>query len=189
MNFDLATLKIRIGVTDTSKDVNLTFAMELVIALLEDYLDRKLSKADDTEKFIHFAASVVSLHRYPLHSIASISGSNEKFHWSEVTGLVHFDHHVTAHELTVVYNGGFETLPQDLIFAALQLFDAIWDDVDGGSSSSVAAGSISRITLQDVGTVSYATGNSNAGGSLLQSAGVIPATVMGIIDSYRRVLC
>ncbi len=189
MIFDLATLRTRIGITDptdTSKDSSLTYAMTLVTELLEQYLDRKLLMTNDTEKFTHFSGDVLSLHRYPIHSITSINGTttglSTKYHWSEETGLVHFDAHVVEHELTVVYNGGFATLPDDLVFASLLVFDGVWGSITS-SGVTVAAGTIQSVTVADVGTIRYATG---AAAATSGSAGAIPAIGMSILESYRR---
>jgi len=159
MEFTLDTLRDRIGLepADTSKDVELTFSMELVISLMERYLDRRLLIADEVEKFTHVIANKISLIRYPIHSITSINGIKHLgYHFGEETGIVHFDGAVLEHEVTVEYNGGYTVLPNDLVYAALLIFDATWGAIEGGAT--VAAGAISKVVLQDVGSVTYNTG-------------------------------
>ena len=184
MEFTLDTLRDRIGLqpTDTSKDTELTFAMELCIQLMERYLDRKLLIGDEVEKFTHVIANKISLIRYPLHSIASINGiKNIGYHFNEETGWVHFDGAVFEHEITVEYNGGYTVLPGDLVYAALLIFDGVWGAIEGGAT--VAAGEISKVVLQDVGSVTYTTGGSSGS---VSGGGALPADVMGILESYKR---
>ena len=186
MKFDIVTLRDRAGLTvgDATRDADLQVSLDLTIKLLETYLDRKLMRQVETETFTHTSDSVVSLHRYPIVAISTVVGTTSKYHFGADTGLVHFDALVSAHELKITYDGGFTTLPDDLAYAALLVFDIVWGDLDGGGGT-VAAGTISSVTVSDIGTVKYATGAA-ATASAAGGTGAIPALALGILESYRR---
>ena len=81
MAYDLETARIRIGLesTDTSKDVELTAAMEASLHYAEKYCDRFFMFQEDVAELIHFESSYVQLHRYPVTAVASIKFDSADF--------------------------------------------------------------------------------------------------------------
>ena len=131
----LPVLRVRVGLPadDTSKDTELTAAWNTGFALAETYCDRKFDyKADAQEIFTYEADKTVSLERYPLESITSVTGAAAggmppTIRFDRKTGILYAGGYASDEELTVIYAGGYQTLPADLMQAMLFCFDAAWN--------------------------------------------------------------
>jgi hypothetical protein len=189
MQFDLATVKARKNITGTTQDVLLQDAINLSIELAERYCDRKFAFPTENETFTHVAGSTISLIRYPVSAIHGLAVDQmttaPKYHLESKTGLIHFDGRVVAHEIKVNYDGGYNPIPDHLVMAFLLIFDSVWDALTNTSGGGVAAGTIESVTLNQVGTVRYASGASAAAASAT-GGGLIPANAVTMLDLYRR---
>jgi Phage gp6-like head-tail connector protein len=198
--FDLATAKTRLGIADTSKDVLIGSVLNAAKSIAENYCDRKFDYAAETATFTHPQGNTLSLPRYPLNSIVSVThGDNatpeatSAYHWIAGTGQIVFDRYLaTAHKITVSYTGGYNSLPDDLLIALWRIFDTLWADTPGGGAAvGGAAGgqAINSITIPDVGTIRYessgASGGSGAGGV----GGLIDNVTGALLSFYRREKC
>jgi hypothetical protein len=181
-------LRVRVGLTDTDagKDAEIDLAFATAVDILEVYLDRKLRLGSYVENKIHFFGTAISLAAYPLAidpttSAPMVALSPSKgFHADPGTGFIHLDGYTWEHKIEVRYDGGYDTLPPMLMIAFLAVFDSAWGTMFEGGVTG--AGVVSRITVPDVGTISYDTGVS--GGA--SDAGLIPAGVVSMIQPYRR---
>ena len=157
---NIETLRTRIGLlaTDTTKDAELNAAIETAISIAERYCNRFFGYGDQTETFIHKYGHAIQLHRIPVTAVKDMN-PEYSHHIDAESGLIHFDHTVAEHSFVINYTGGFspDTLPADLEWALLSIFDGTYASMSGGGST-VAAGAIESITIADVGTVRYATG-------------------------------
>jgi hypothetical protein len=183
-------LRVRAGLLpdDVSKDAEIDSAFLVAIDALEMYLDRKLRFGTYTDVLTHFFGAVESLRAYPIaqdkltKEPVIVIDTQVPFHVETETGLVHFDTYVRAHKMEIVYDGGYEVLPPTLALALLFTFSEVWAIV---SSGAVSAGVISRLTVPDVGTISYDTGSASAGAGLSDN-GLIPSVAASVLQPYRR---
>lgn len=187
-------LRVRVGLlaTDATKDTLIDQAFAGALDAIEVYLDRKLTLDVYTETLTHFFGAVASLRAYPLamdpltyEPVVSIqeAGMALPFHADVETGLVHFDGYIRRHAIKIDYTGGYDTLPSGLMIAMLMAFDVMWSSVNGGGA--VGSGVVSRITVPDVGTISYSTGG-GGGVTGYNDVGLLPSTVVSMLEPYRR---
>lgn len=190
----LPLLRVRIGLTDidTSKDPQLTVAFNTAVALAETYCDRKFEyKADAIEYFTYDSDKTISLERYPLVAIESVTTYDNQvvtppIRFDRKAGIVYLCGYANDEELTVTYEGGYQEFPADLLQAFLFIFDAVWKDNYGtGGGASVPTGDIKAISVPDVGRVEFDTGSSSSGG--VTEWGMIPENATAILArGYRR---
>lgn len=191
MAFDLATARVRIGLspTDTSKDSQLTAALNTATSLAERYCDRVFGySAAATEEFPLFAAREIQLSRFPIVTVSSVTADQtaiSNYQIAKNAGMILFDGgSVSALLLSVTYAGGYQTLPPDLELALWMIFDAVWPTIAGVSGAGSSSGSISRVTIPDVGSISFDTGAAQTGLN-----GLVPDGAAAILDLYRRPSC
>jgi len=185
----LEKLRVRAGypVADTTHDVALSVGINTAIALAEKYCNRRFMHANDTEVFTHVHGPAFQLHRLPILNVLA-HGSATPTHVDKEAGVVYFDGYNDQHQITIVYEGGYTdfTLPQDLELALLTIFDNTYAATSGAGGATTAAGAIESVTLADVGTVRFATGDAAAAASSAGAmGGLIPAMATGILDLYR----
>ena len=188
MSFDLATAKLRLGITDTAQDAQLQVALNTSISLVERYCDRKLTYASETVKFYHFLGDTLFLPRYPVEQVFTATGLPTESKVHHRLGTIELHREQFIEDASISYAGGYKVLPDDLELAMWGVFNSVWPTMNGGAS--VAAGAIDSITIPDVGTVRY---NNNSGGAGASSASAANANVLGayvsVLDTYRRVTC
>lgn len=192
--FNLAPelMRVRVGLdsADTSKDAEIDAALIIAKDIIEDYLDRKLEYAVETEAFIHENGATLSLIRYPIDSIGSIAGTTgyavNAYHVNKNNGLVFLDGHYRAHEMTVTYTGGYQTLPGALEMALLSVFDRVYGNLfDVGNISvndaikTIKAGDLS-ITYEGATTL-----YTNATEGMPVNEFLQP-NIIGLLSLYRR---
>lgn len=188
LTIEALRLRIKLPGTDASKDSDIDVAFLAATDILEVYLDRKLRLGSYTETKIHFFGTAVSLAAYPLAidpttlKPAVVLDPVIAFHADPETGFIHLDGYTWQHKIEVRYDGGYDVLPPGLLLAFLSIFDAVWGSMFQGAA--VGSGVVSRITVPDVGTISYDTGST--GGSGGGDAGLIPASAIAMIQPYRR---
>ena len=194
MKFDLPTARIRIGLqaTDTSRDEELKSAIDFALAVAEQYCDRRFLWKVEESTFYYTSASGYNLTRYPVSRIRSLTlgdnksgiGSNRyKMHYAH--GILLLDKALVSRQISIVYEGGYQDLPADLVIALWGIFDVIWAQMQGGAA--VAAGEIDSITIPDVGTVRF--NNKTADSSAGSSSNTIYGINFNLLDKYRRVEC
>ena len=93
----IETLRVRTGLdaADASNDSELTLYYSIALDILEVYCNRRFEYALDVEQFTHETGYSVSLRRFPLDGITSITNENgstiSMFHAHKETGIVEFD--------------------------------------------------------------------------------------------------
>ena len=182
--FDLATAKTRLNIVGTTQDVQLQAALAAALAIAEGYCDRYfMHVSGQTEVRTHVSGSSVSLMRYPLDGVPSISGDSNtyKFHADLDNGVIHFDGRYVDHKLTIFYSGGYVTLPADLEYALWGIFDGVWSNMN--NAGSVSAGGVDKISLVGVGSISYDTGSGASSGS---AGNPVSGYVEAILVNYKR---
>lgn len=186
MAIDYEALRVRIGLvyTDNSKDTEIALAYNTALALIETWCDRKFERQDEAETFTHVTSNTVSLIRYPVDHIIQMDSNVSKYHLEKKNGVVHFDSFEVEHEIKIAYNGGYATLPPDLLVALYGTFDQVYN-AQTNPGGSVSAGNIKTVRAGDL-SVTY----DNSGGATPNSGGafggLIPLSAMSILDLYRR---
>lgn len=185
MNYDLDCAKARLGITDTAQDVEIQAALDTALDLVERYLDRYVMKKTMTETFLCHSGNTISLSRYPVSSIASVAPETMRTVDME-NGLIYFGcgggcSTGNIGDVVVTYEGGYDVgdIPPALLMALCSVFDNVWGQMTSGAA---AVGGISRITLQDLGTVTYESGASQSGGAAESPIGA----AMYVLDLFRR---
>ena len=195
------SMRVRIGLqpNDQSRDADIDVAAEVTMSIIEDWCYRKFPfKSDQEETFTHVNGGTISLIRYPvweIHTLQTDGSDIQGFHIESKTGLIHFDGgHVHSHEIKVNYAGGYplkdywdplshdfnvEFMPAALQMATMLLFDNVWSRMEntGGGIS----GNVESVTLTQVGTVRFATGD-----AAQSSGGLLTNEIMNLLEPYRR---
>lgn len=189
MAINLADAYKRSGLAASPEhDALLTSVVNACIATIENYLDRFILFNASEDQFFYTHHQDYALQRYPIENISSIEvdgkplGVRYKVH--QQTGIVKLDHHMFAREIKFSYSGGYRVLPADLELAFWVLFQE-YLGISQGGASSVAAGAIESITVQDVGTIRFNTGNNASQGAISSTSG-LPDSVISLINPYRR---
>ena len=175
--FDLATAKTRLGITGTAQDAEVQAAINAALEAVEMYLNRKLTYNNDKEIFRDVRAHAVSLRRYPVESITTVS--QDYFQVDTETGLLYFDGYGVGRAITVEYIGGFKVIPAAIETALWMTLDNFWLVFAGGSVSS---GGIKTVKAGDL-SITY----DNAVGASVGDS-MIPGAAAALLLAYRREL-
>lgn len=186
INYEKLRVRIGLASNDNSKDADIASLWSISTSLAEMYCDRKFEFATDNEEFIHDPSYTISLRRYPIVTINSITpdigGAVSNYHYDKNTGVVHFDGYQVKHKLTINYDGGYTAWPADLELALIGTFEKLWKD----STGTVSSGGVKTVKAGDL-SITYDTGSgavtSAVGGAM---GGHIPFTSTVILDMYRR---
>jgi hypothetical protein len=102
-------------------------------------------------------------------------------------GTIELHRDTFIEEAQLDYAGGYQDYPGDLLLALWGMFDVVWPSVRG--QASVSSGEIESVTIPDVGTVRFATGNS--GGSSGSNSGDrgVYGPFVSVLEFYRRLTC
>lgn len=182
----------RTGLTVTPEnDILMSSLVDATLAVLENYLDRKLTYDVQTETFLYTHGCKFQVDRYPIEHVTHVS-MNAKHEVHHLTGTVIFWHDVVGTNLSVTYSGGYRVLPADLELAYWLTFDNLYSQASGGTSgagSGFGGGEVSSISVPDVGTVRFSTSSVTtdigSDGTGIASL-VIPAVGIAILQPYRR---
>jgi len=190
--YDIATATARVPAGSLASLVQVSFDAALGVA--ERYCDRKFLFAHETVVVTHLTGNVISIPRYPVEDVYSAYSeqgvSLPDYHLVRNVGHVVFDGLPGGHQIAIEYVGGYKTLPADLELALWMIFDQVWasSSAGAGAGASSGSGAISRITVPDVGSISFDTGASPVSGGAAMG-GLIPPMAAGILDLYRREGC
>ena len=196
--FDLAAAKARLGITDALKDTLIQIALDASLAVAESYCDRKFIWAKESAAFYDVYARRLQVKRYPITSVLHVKSTNgtdyasDRYRIHKQHGYLLFNHYMLEREADVEYEGGYKVLPPDLLIALWGIFDVVWPSINGGTGavSTVAPGTISSISIPDVGTVSFAAGGQAAAAKLTGSASFSQyGAYFHLLDAYRDISC
>jgi hypothetical protein len=194
MAYDIETARVRIGLesTDTSRDVELTAAMDASLNFAEKYCDRFFMFQEDTAELIHFTDNDLQLHRYPITAVASVEADGNAvetdYHIEKKTGRIILDSRLYAHELTVSYSGGYAVLPSDLEMALWRLFDTTWSVVSATTSSAPVGGGAIKAISSSGARVEFDTSSGSSSG-MSGSGGLSDPFAISILDLYALKSC
>lgn len=198
MAFDLPAARARIGLVagDTTRDAELTLAMNVALARAERFCNRNFTRRREVREFLHFTGDTAQLHRYPLQAVHSIETDGvvavpTGYHIHNDGGRILFDAWQRCHRLVIDYTGGYNQLPADLELALWLLFDGTLASLNPSAGAAAAAGRVIESethTVPDVGshTVRYATGSAAASG--MGDSG-LSADLEAMLRPFRMEVC
>ena len=200
-NLDTAKALVGVAPADTTKDVALQRALDVVLASVEDHLGRGLLLQRDTAVFYDTDGRKLLLPRWPIRQVYSVNGSlNVQYTVHHRVGWLELRNFRTVHDGTirVDYEGGFDPLPADLEHALWEAFNTFWAGVDpltglpvlGGSGTTVVQGSgeIEKVVMPDGGSITWDVGATVAGGDSGGDANEALRGIWGWLAPWASVL-
>jgi len=177
--------------TDPNIDAKIEQAMSMTLSAIERYCNRLFGNRDNhTETLYKTKGNGWQLHLWPVTSDIEIDGAvcNEVTIDNQ-TGVAWFDHYSYTKLLKVTYSGGYTScnFPPDLLAVMMGSISGAYQLISGGQYTESA---ISKITIPDVGTITYDNStNSNIGFGGTFIGGVIPIHWQSTLDFYRLHEC
>ena len=166
-------------------------AMAITVSTIERYCNRKFGRrVDYVETVYKQNGNGWQFHLWPITTKVYVDGepvTNVKV--DNQTGIVWFDQYKHSDMVDVLYTGGYDGCewPADLLAVLFGSIKNAWDMVNGEVSHT---SSISRVTIPDVGTISYDNSTSSSishGGILI--GGIVPQNWQSVLDFYRLHEC
>jgi len=189
--FEVLRQRIGLAATDNSKDVEIEVVYQMTISWLEEYLDRFLVAGTYTEQFVHKSGNNISLRGYPIVQVVSVTGDSGQdithYHIKKSNGVMYFDSQVIAHELLVQYEMS-DPLIGPLYLAVLILFDQMYASFSTAGGGAAGGGVIKAIS-SDGARVEFDTGSSGTSASGVDVETGVPASILGILNMFRRERC
>lgn len=177
---------------DPSIDVKVSNAMRTVQMAMERYCNRLFGYRDvHNEMLYKTKGDGWQLHLWPVDSEILIAGVPcREVEIDNQTGVAWFDHYSSTNRLTATYSGGYKPCnwPADLMAVLLGSIGAVYQSFQDGGITNDSA--ISKITIPDVGTITYdnkTNGEIGSGGAFIN--GVIPMHWQSTLDFYRLHEC
>jgi hypothetical protein len=189
----ISELRTRVGLlaTDLTKDAELTQCYSIALAIVEDYLDRKILRGVYTERFFDVRYNAL-LKAWPVVSIDTIDGNAPPTDLvvDKALGVIR---NVNWSNAEVAYTGGWldADIPMAITLAISQVFDAIWFATPGFGlvkASAVASGTVKKFSINGVSVeyVDPTSTSSSSSGNSASDTGFITVMMKGFLDPYRR---
>lgn len=188
-------IKNHLGLSDSADpdiDSKIEQAMAITVSTIERYCNRLFAyRTDHAETVYKQNGNGWQLHLWPVKD-NRISVNGEPVDNPRVdnqTGVAWFDSYRHTDMCDVLYTGGYDYCdwPPDLLAV---LYGSISNGYDLTVGEITHASSISKVTIPDVGTVTYdnsTSGSINHGGILI--GGIVPTNWQSTLDFYRLHEC
>lgn len=194
----LAEMKTYLGIADASYDSFLTQQLTMVNSAIENYCGRKFDPITYTETIYKDELlqknylDKIYLYHYPVNSVTSVTDEDGKTYTirlqSDVGKIVNvedgdktqwfYDHD----ELTIVYEAGFTTMPEDLKQAVYSIVSESYNKKINGIDVSFG-NNVQRVSVAGVMSIDYDyTLTSNDRSSAF---GMILGDWLNVVDFYR----
>lgn len=195
MSWDLVTAYTRTGLTvNPANDAILTGEMAATISIVEAYLQRRVLFVHVTEEITLDDSNRHIVAAYPIDQVFTPlyhynDGATKNIPKKQINhrrGIVHVD--VKPGPKNIEYWGGYKPadVPLDLEMALWFTFESV-RSINAGAAP--AAGNIKKISIAGVGALDYNTAGTPTSTAAAGFGGTIPATAVGILDLYRRIVC
>ena len=189
--WDLDSIKDWLGIEGTEDDEAILRAMKVTMAYLERYTNRLWEYRENHRERLYLSkGNGWQIHLWPIKGKVAINQAYVDFQVDNQTGILWWPGYSVHQPAEAVYSGGY--MPHEWPADVLQvLYNAIkrqWE-ISLGSGAS-GSGDISRITIPDVGTITYGnsiSGNSNIG--IGTDFGPISQADQILLDLYRLHEC
>lgn len=181
----LELMKDILGVTDNSRDTELSLHLQAGGDACERYIDNKLALQNVIEQE-PYQRNPITLRYWPFVDLTSITidGEDVTSDWEVIrttgVGWVVKDRCARSRgscveQVEIAYSAGYDPLPADVGYAIVMAGIA-YESEQGGVS-----GSVKRESVVGVGTIEYSTGDDAVSG-----VGALSPTVIGSLEPYRR---
>jgi hypothetical protein len=188
-SWTLEYIKELLGITDDLSDDAILAAMKITVAYIERYCNRLFEyRVDHTELKLPKVRDGFQLHLWPIEGTVVADGVEQIYIVDNVAGILWFGEKQRKDFTELKYTGGYapEDWPVDLLQVLLNGIKNQWS-ISVGPTDLTA---ISRVTIPDVGTISYDTkADSNVSIGLGASFGPITQADQMILDFYRLHEC
>ena len=176
---------------DPVVDAKIQGAMTVVQTAMERYCNRHFGYMDTYQEHVYETkGDGWQVHLWPIKSAVLVNGDVlEEFYTDNQTGIIFFPGYSWKRPSLLQFAGGYEPCewPADLMAVMLGSIGAVYQTLqDGGVTDSA----ISKITIPDVGTITYdnsTNGEIGSGGAFI--GGVIPMHWQSTLDFYRLHEC
>ena len=177
--------------TDVDIDAKIDQAMSIVLSAIERYCNRKFGYRNDfVERVYRTRGNGWQLHLWPFEpEFLWVHGEKAvDLTVDSQTGIAWFRGYEGRESVEVLYSGGYQpcAFPDDLLAVMYGSISGAYSKVLGEVSESA----ISKITIPDVGTITY--DNKFGSGSEYHGAligGVVPMHWQSTLDFYRLHEC
>ena len=190
----VADVKKHLGLedsTDPDIDAKIEQAMSMTLSAIERYCNRLFAYRSAHEEIIYKTkGDGFQLHLWPVQSSIVVDGVAVKGVTLDYqSGIAWFEHYKQTNLLKVVYSGGYKECeyPPDLLAVMMNSVNGAYQLITGTQHTD---STISKVTIPDVGTITYdSSNNSNIGfgGSFI--GGVVPMHWQSTLDFYRLYEC
>lgn len=187
----LDDIKNWLGIEGPEQDGQIQIAMKVIVSYVERYCNRLFEWRDNhRERVYKQISSGWQVHLWPISGEVYLTGDPVSFEVDNQTGILWFENESINHRMPEVlqFNGGYkpDEWPADLLLVMYNSIKNYWEASMGGGDTS----DISKITVPDVGTITYATGSfNNAGIGLGADFGPVQAKDQIVLDFYRLHEC
>jgi len=181
----LQLVKDLLGITDASRDTELTMYLDMAGRACELYCDNKLVSQPVVEQ-LAMSKSPVALRYWTASDLTSvvIEGVDETASYTMYTsdGVTWISESTSGStrsdkfdQMTIGYTAGYDPLPSEVGYAIASV--AINYDESGGSS----IGSVKKESVVGVGSIEYVTSTEVDG-----NVGQLSPSVIGVLEKYKR---
>jgi hypothetical protein len=181
----LELFKQKLGITDNSRDDELSMYLQIAGEACESYCDNVLAKQVVIEQ-LPYKVSPVALRYYPVNALTTVEVDGEDkttdyeiFESEGVDYVTSSRSGVTLPDgflqMNLTYDAGYEPLPADL-GSAITMAAISYETGTG------ATGEVKKEMVVGVGSIEYTTSNDAAS----SSTGMLSSSVTGTLDKYRR---
>lgn len=187
----LEDLKEWLGIEGSDQDDDVIRAMQVTMAYVERYCNRLFEYRENHQERLYLSkGNGWQVHLWPIKGEVYINQNHVDFQIDNQTGILWWPGYAVSPPVQAVYSGGYKPgeWPVDLLQV---LYNAIKNQwwIQGGNGSAQGR-DISRITIPDVGTITYGGGGSN-GSNIGMGAdfGPISQADQILLDLYRLHEC
>lgn len=189
--WDLDSIKDWLGIEVPDFDDQIAAAMQITMAFVERYCNRLFEyRENHVELQLPVKGNGWQLHLWPVVGDMYIDDAKNEYMVDNERGIVWFPNYNYTNFHTLQYSGGYKSdeWPADLLYVLYNAVKVHWEMTSSGGSAS--SQDISRITIPDVGTITYANnGSSNSSIGLGADFGPISQADQILLDLYRLHEC
>lgn len=187
--WDLESIKEWLEIIGNDLDDQVIAAMRITMAFVERYCNRLFEYREHHHELqLPVKGHGWQLHLWPIKGGVYIDGVEQKYLLDNERGVLWFPNYSHKNFNELVYSGGYmpDEWPADLYQVLLNSLKNQWEITIGNGGGD----DISRITIPDVGTLTYASGSSSSGsiGGGGDFGPIGPSDLM-ILDLYRLWEC